>query len=159
MQTPSLMLNLRVATKADLDTLAVLFSAAIAHAAPPLYTAEQVHAWATAPLDSSKFRAFILEPLTLVAEDQSGITGFAGLEPDGHVQSLYVRHDRMRQGIASRLLGELLTIATERGMSQLYTEASLLSRAVFERFGFRVEAVERVHRSGVEFERFRMVRP
>jgi len=150
----------RPATPDDVPALAVLYADAVRAAGPAHYDAAQVEAWA-AFADEVRFRRFVLDPFTLVAEDTSagdegGITGFTGLRKDGHVTALYVRPDRMRRGIASALLHAIVERAEAQGLRRLTTDASAISRPVFARHGFRVEATEIVERRGATFERFRM---
>jgi putative acetyltransferase len=145
---------IREATAADVPALAALYAAAVRAAGPAHYDPAQVEA---------RFRRFLLDPLTLVAEDtsagdESGINGFAGLRKDGHVTALYVHPDRMRRGIASALLRAVIERAEAHGLRRLTTDASKVSRPVFARHGFQVEAVETVERRGATFERYRMVR-
>lgn len=155
-------MRLREATAADVPALAALYAGAVRAAGPAHYDARQVEAWA-AFADETRFHRFVLDPLTLVAEDTRAgdggeITGFAGLRKDGHVTALYVRADQMRRGIASALLRAVTERAKAQGIIQLTTDASKVSRPVFERHGFRVEAVETVERRGATFERYRMMR-
>lgn len=150
-------MRLREATAADVPALAALYAGAVRAAGPVHYDAAQVEAWA-AFAEEARFRRFVLGPLTLVAEDESGITGFSGLRKDGHVTALYVRPDRMRRGIASMLLHAVIERAEARDLRRLTTDASAISRRVFVRHGFRVEAVETVERRGATFERTRMAR-
>lgn len=150
-------MRIRKAFEADVPTLAALYADAVRSAGPGHYTPEQVEAWA-AFADEAAFRPFVSRPLTLVAEDDTGPVGFAGLKPDGHVTALYVRPDRMRQGVGAALLGAILDEAARQGVDRLYTEASAFSRSLFERFGFVLDSVERVERRGAWFERYRMVR-
>jgi putative acetyltransferase len=149
--------RIREATAADVPALAALYADAVHSAGPAHYDTTQVEAWA-AFADEERFRRFVLDPLTLVVEDESGITGFAGLAADGHVTALYVRSDRMRRGIGSALMRAVIERAEAQGIVRLYTEASAFSRAVFERFGFRLDEVEVVERRGATFERYRMSR-
>jgi len=154
--------RIREATAADVPALAALYADAVRAAGPAYYDAAQVEAWA-AFADEERFRRFVLDPLTLVAEDpcagdESGITGFVGLRKDSDVTALYVRADRMRRGIASALLREVIERSEAQGLRRLTTDASKVSRSVFERHGFRVEAVETVERRGATFERYRMIR-
>jgi putative acetyltransferase len=140
----------------------VLYADAVRAAGPVHYDAAQVEAWA-AFANEPRFRQFVLDPLTLVAEDtragdESGITGFTGLRADGHVTALYVRPDRMRRGIAAALLFAVVERTEAQGLRRLTTDASKVSRPVFARHGFRVEAVERVERRGAALECTRMVR-
>ena len=155
-------MRVREATAADVPALAALYAAAVRAAGPVHYDPAQVDAWA-AFADEARFRRFVLVPLTLVADDtsagdESGITGFAGLRKDGHVTALYVHPDRMRRGIASALLRAVIERAEAHGLRRLTTDASKVSRPVFARHGFQVEAVETVERRGATFERYRMVR-
>jgi len=139
----------------DAPALAALFAAAVRGAGPQHYTPEQVEAWAAAA--ATPGFPLATRNVTLVAEDPSGVVGFAALRPDG-VDALYVHPDRMREGIGTMLLRCLLAEAEARGIDRLWTEASAFSRPVFERHGFAVAEVETVVRRGVRFERFRMVR-
>ena len=148
---------LREATEADVPSLASLYAASVREAGPVHYTPEQVEAWA-AFADDSSFRGFVVGATTFVAEGETGLLGFSGLDPDGRVASLYVRPDRMRQGIGAALLRRVLEEAEGRGLGRLWTEASVFSKPVFERHGFTVAEVERVQRRGAVFTRYRMVR-
>ncbi len=148
---------LRTATPADVPALAALYAAAVRTVGPAHYDADQVEAWA-AFADEPRFRRFVLDPHTFVAHDERGVTGFAGLADDGHVTALYVHPDRMREGIGSALMRAVVERAEALSISRLYTEASVFSRPVFARHGFRLDAVETVERRGVTFERYRMSR-
>jgi putative acetyltransferase len=83
---------------------------------------------------------------------------FCGLGKDGHIASLYVHPEYNRMGHASRLLQHVLDLGERRGMRRFYTEASFLSKVVFDRHGFIVDYVEEVDYDGVHFCRFKMVR-
>lgn len=148
---------IRDVTPADVPALAFLYADAVRSAGPSFYSEEQVEVWATVAEEAERFRSFVLEPSSLVAEDETGPIGFTGLDPDGHVTALYVRSDRMRRGVGSALLAAVMDLARQRGISQLYTEASAVSRPVFERAGFRVAEIETIERRRVLFERYRMV--
>lgn len=150
--------RIRAATDSDVSRLAALYADAVRSAGPSRYTQPQVQAWAAFADEREAFRRFITDASTFVAEDDTGPVGFTGLAPDGHVTALYVRADRMREGIGTALLRAVLQRARQLEIHRLYAEASALSRPLFERFGFEVEAVERVERRGVAIERYRVVR-
>lgn len=100
------------------------------------------------------FRQFILGAATYLAEDDRGVVGFAGLETNGHVASVYVRQDCIRQGVGSYLLSYLLSQAQGMTLDRLYAEASHLSLGLFLKHGFCHYATETVERDGVTFDRY-----
>lgn len=61
-----------------------------------------------------------------------------------------------REGIGFHLLDAILRHARAEGVSHFRTEASELSRPLFEKFRFVVVGTEVVERAGVGIERFRM---
>jgi putative acetyltransferase len=146
---------LRRARESDVSELARLYSASVRALAPGFYPPESVIAWAAFAEDPG-FRDFVLAVDTLVVEDSSGLIGFAGLDQSGRITSLYVRPDRTRKGVGSRLLSTLLG-SSPRPL-RFWTQASTLSRPLFERFGFVVVETEVVERHGAKLERYVMER-
>ena len=64
------------------------------------------------------------------------IAGFSDLEPDGHIDMLYVHPDFQRRGVARALLKHVEEAAQTSGLRRLYTEASITARPIFETTGF-----------------------
>lgn len=149
-------MNIRRAQESDLPQLAALYRQTVWTIAPQKYTPAQTQAWASFAEDRDHFRQFILEGTTYVAEDKTGMLGFAGIAADGHVSSVYVRSDCIHQGIGSALMKMLLEHANNQGMQRLYAEASEFSLGLFQKFGFRLYDTEVVDRQGVEFRRYLM---
>lgn len=148
-------LVLREARESDVAEMARIYAASIRELGPEYYSPEGIEAWA-ASAEEAGFPDFILGPYTLVAEDASGLVGFAGMEETGRIASLFVRPDRARQGVASQLLEALLR--RPEVPRRLWTQASELSRPLFERFGFTVAETEVVERRGAELVRYVMER-
>lgn len=148
----------RPATAADLPALIAIFRAAIETVGPSHYDESQVAAWMAATNNERRFRRLTVEVDTVLAQDGTGPVGFASLGEEGYIIMLYVRPDRMRRGLAGRLLNALIEKARARGDTRLHTEASPFSRPVFERAGFVVEEVETIERRGATFDRFLMAR-
>jgi putative acetyltransferase len=146
-------MEIRTATPVDLALLAALYQTTVRIHGPQHYTAAQTAAWAPVDSDSPYFRDFILGVTTYLAENDTGILGFAGLGDDGHVASVYVRHDCLRQGIGSVLMQAVLIHAQTKQIPRLYAEASEFSLGLFQKFGFRQYATEVVDRNGVQFTR------
>ncbi|MBE9139382.1 GNAT family N-acetyltransferase [Nodosilinea sp. LEGE 07088] len=147
-------MQIRTATAADLPTLAALYRDTVLTKAPQYYTAAQTQAWATVDAESDRFREFILGVTTYVAENTTGMVGFAGLGNDGHVASAYVRHDCLHQGIGSALMQVVLDRAQKKHLQRLYAEASEFSLGLFQKFGFSQYATEVVDHNGVQFTRY-----
>ena len=92
------MLQIRPFHANDQALLADLYEATVRRWAPALYSPEQVEAWAMSARNSERFQAMLLGGQTFVAVDSlDQPTGFAGVEPNGRVASLYVAADSTRQ--------------------------------------------------------------
>lgn len=146
-------MQIRLATRDDVIPLAQLFAASVRAIGPDAYSPAQVEAWAASAEQRETFRDLILRPKTYVACDSSGPIGFCGLEPDGHVVSVYVRPDCARQGIGGCLLRHIIAEAAASGIESLYAEASEFSLPLFLKYGFHVTGQETVERNNVTFTR------
>jgi ribosomal-protein-alanine N-acetyltransferase len=74
----------------------------------------------------------------LVAQDGQRLVGFGGVMvvgEDAHVTNLLVSPDHRRQGVATRLLGELVRRALERGARHLTLEVRSRNRAARALYG------------------------
>ncbi len=137
----------------DAEACAELYRASVRALGPTAYSAEQVAAWAKYPESMEEFRARLLGGVTLVAEVNGMLAGLGSLAPISHADFLYVAPGFFRRGVATALYAELEKTARERGVEALDLNASRFSQPLFARLGFEVTAMERVVRSGVEFER------
>jgi putative acetyltransferase len=147
---------LRSFVASDAEALAEVYRDAVRGIGPQAYTAEQVAAWASYPDDLAEFRDRMSCGLTLVAEEASRVIAFGQLEPTDHLAFLYCSAARARRGVGSAIYSALEAHAFSRGVSEIRTEASTISRPFFEKQGYAVIAIEHVSRFGLEFERFRM---
>ena len=84
------------------------------------------------------------------------MVGFAELEGDGHVDTLYVHHGFQGRRIASRLLARIEAEARRLELSRLYTEASITAEPFFRRRGFLVVRPQLVEVRGRTFRNFVM---
>lgn len=146
-------MNVRCAQESDLPKLAALYRQTILVNAPEHYTHAQTQIWASFSRDADQFKQFILGVTTFVAEDDSGILGFAGIGEEGHVVSTYVRQDYLRRGVGSILM-QALEQACEFKLKRLYAEASAFSLGLFQKLGFQIYDMEVVDRQGVEFQQY-----
>jgi putative acetyltransferase len=140
----------------DASSLTALFQASIRNIARADYTDAQIRAWAPNVIDPGPFGEHCAEKSTWVAESNGLIAGFSDLEPDGHIDMLYVHPDCQRRGVARALLAHIEKLAREQALVRLYTEASITARLVFERSGFEVIAEQTVTIRGASMNNFRM---
>ncbi|MEQ9667943.1 GNAT family N-acetyltransferase [Coleofasciculus sp. G2-EDA-02] len=147
-------MTIRMAQESDIPELAQLYQETALAIAPHCYSAEQTHSWASFATDNVRFGEFILSGKTFVATDETRILGFAGIADNGHITSVYVRRDRIHQGIGSTLMQTLLDYAKNHRIERLYAEASEFSLGLFKKYGFHVYDTEIVERQGVEFKRY-----
>jgi len=151
-------LHIRPYAAADLDALVALFRASVHAVARRDYSPEQVLAWAPGEVDRTAWALRLAASTTWVAALGDRSVGFINLEPDGHIDMLYVDPGYQGRGIASALLGRVERAASTRGLRRLFTEASISARPFFEHRGFHLIAAQTVARRGQELTNFRMVR-
>jgi putative acetyltransferase len=142
----------------DLDLLIALFNGAVRRVSSRDYTPEQIAAWAPATPDREAWAARLGGRPTLVAEIDGVIAGFSDLEPDGHIDMLFVDADHQGRGVAGALLDRIEPMARDRGLARLFTEASITARPMFEHRGFHVEAAQDVALRGQTLRNYRMAK-
>jgi putative acetyltransferase len=123
------------------------------------YTPVQVAAWAHDGIDPARWAKILSACASFVAVDGDTVLGFTDVEPDGHLDHLYVHHAHQRQGIAAALHAAAEAEAWRNGAARLYTEASITARPFFLAQGYRVVHEETVVRQGVAFLRYAMQKP
>lgn len=133
-----------------------LFLRSVREIATRDYSSEQIAAWTSQRLDRDKWLARRGSRPTYVAEIGGHIAGFSDLEPNGHIDMLFVAPEFKGRGVATALLYHVEAQAQSKGMTGLFTEASLTARPVFERFGFRVDLAQSVAIGGQMLKNFRM---
>ena len=141
----------------DLSSLALIFHDAVMAQGRRGYSNEQVEFWAAFPyLYAADFSSLVLTGYTRVMACSQIPVAFATLHPDDHLALLYVLGDHAGRGIAGRLCADIEQEAKLRGVACLRTDASVLSRPIFEQRGYRLVAEERVEKEDIEFIRFIM---
>lgn len=140
----------------DLDGVIDVFIRAIRETASKDYSPAQVAAWAQA--DRQLWSQRRMSRPTWVADVDGKPIGLTDLEPDGHIDMMYVDPQYLGQGVAKRLLQTVEAQARASNLKRLYSEVSLTARLFFERNGFQVVEPETVFRNGEYFDRFKMAR-
>jgi putative acetyltransferase len=139
---------------ADLDVVIEIFLRAIREVASKDYDQAQVDAWAQA--DRERWATRRLSRPTWVAVLGQETVGFSDLEPDGHLDMMFVHPAHQGLGVATLLLKTVEAVATAQGINRLFTEASLTARPFFERRGFSVLASQCVEKRGQLLTNVRM---
>jgi putative acetyltransferase len=143
----------------DVDAVIDLFTRAVREVAIRDYTPDQVRAWAPDATDRSAWSARRSSRPTFIAEVGGAMAGFADLEPNGHVDMMFVHPGHQGLGVASALLAHVEGRARAAGLDRLTTEASLTARPFFARRGFAVIARQHVSLRGEVLTNFRMEKP
>lgn len=143
----------------DTSEIARLFYGTVRSVNRADYSEEQVKAWAPEVPDPDAWHARMAGRRTLVAEEGGEVVGFAELEEDGHLDTLFCRQDTVGRGVGSFLYRAVEREAREQGIGRVFTEASITARPFFERWGFRVVREQTVVRRGVELTKFAMEKP
>lgn len=140
----------------DEEALWSVFFAAVRERTAGEYTLRQREAWAPSTHDRERWAERVQGMRPLVAEEAGRIAGYAALLPDGYVDHFYVAPWAAGRGVAKLLMRHILATATERGLTELYSEVSLTARGFFEKCGFTVEAPQEVTVRGVTMHNFLM---
>jgi putative acetyltransferase len=138
----------------DRDAVINVFVRAIRESAIRDYSAAQTDAWAG--VDRIDARSAVDDRLMWVAVVDELIIGFADLKPSGHLDRMYVLPEHEGSGVASALLNRLEDAARCRGITRLFTEASITAKPFFERRGFEVLTAQVVEFRGEKFTNFKM---
>jgi len=158
---------LRPLTSFDHAEVIAVYRDAVLSQAPRVYSHAQVMAWAELAANRRSLPQELSRGIGLVSTDgpdQAGtpprpIEAFALLDPADRISLLYCRGRSCRQGRGRALLQALESAASGAGATRLRTEASFLSRPLFERLGWQVDRLETLPLAGVIFHRFLMSKP
>lgn len=149
-------INIRKYQIQDLSPLVRVFTESVHELTATAYDETQRFAWASRmpQLDSWQQRLESLE--TLVAEEGEELAGFISYDQEGHIDLIFTAPDYARQGIASALYRKAEQNLAELGVTELYTEASVVARPFFESHGFHVKEEQRVTIRGNHLLRYVM---
>ncbi len=141
----------------DAEALAALFHASVREAGARDYSAQQVAAWSPSSPDPQDYITRAGDRTVLVAIDEDGeVIGYGDLEPDGHIDHLYCRPDRIAMGVGSAIYAALEAAARDAGIAMVFVEASESARRLFERRGFSIDARNDFTINGVAIHNYHM---
>ncbi|MDE1993459.1 MAG: GNAT family N-acetyltransferase [Rhizobiaceae bacterium] len=152
---PNETITVRDYLPADSDATIDIFLRAIREVASKDYSPAEIDAWAKVE-DRDAWAARRSSRPAWIAQCGEVPIGFTDLEPDGHLDMMFVHPDYQGRGVASLLLATVEAATQRQGLDRIFTEASLTARPFFERRGFVVLASQRVEKRGQTLKNFRM---
>lgn len=150
--------NLRLYRPDDARVLLALFRDTIRRINCRDYASDQIAAWASDDIDVNAWTARFSGRFVVVPEEACRPVGFIELEPDGHIDRMYVSADHQGQGIGRQLMAAVLAEAQRMGLSRLFSEVSITARPFFTSQGFSTLVQQVVTCRGVELVNYRMER-
>jgi GNAT superfamily N-acetyltransferase len=140
----------------DHDALVQIYRQAVLTSTAAFYSVAQQSAWAS---QCDGIRATLEQGRGLVSCTSEGqVVAFCLRDPSDRIALLYSDPRGQRRGHGRAVLAGCSTEAAAEGETMLRTEASLISRPLFESLGWRVSWREELLIAGVHFQRFRMHR-
>jgi putative acetyltransferase len=138
----------------DHDALVEIYRQAVLGSTAQLYSEAQQWAWAE---QSNTLRSLLPEGEGWVISNQRDEPiAFSLRYPADRLALLYCYPGAQRQGCGRRLINAIEQSAKADAVTALRTEASLISKPLFERLGWQVSWREELRIGGVPFQRFRM---
>jgi len=151
------LIEVRAYSKADLQALRQIYISSIQELGHEHYSPDQIQAWAGFADDADAFSGWLDKSIVFVAVDSHGSPiAFGGLELPSRISCLFVSPHVARRGVGSLLVEHLLSLDLDPTPTLYTTEASELSKQLFEKFGFRVKEIENTKISDVAFTRYAM---
>jgi putative acetyltransferase len=153
--------SFRLADDGDAEALSQICRLAIAEIGPHKYSAAQIAAWLARAPAPARFRERLAQhhQIFVAADGEDHPVAYALLEPDGHLDHLYCHPQHSRRGLAARLLAIAEGHARSQNIKLLYTEASELAKAAFERAGYTVTKRRDFAIEGVAIHNYAMEKP
>lgn len=145
--------------ESDARHLSEIQSESIATLGPRQYAPEQVSAW----LDRARSSSYFLErhagqdTILVATDERDRPCGYVLLEPDGHLDHIYVHPGASGHGHATALLAEARAWAADHKVETLFSEVSEVARPVFERAGWRVKERRDFEIDGVAIHNYAML--
>ena len=146
--------QIRTLASRDHDALVEVYRESVLSSTSAHYSRQQQSAWAA---QCETLRPVLSRGRGLVSctsGDQP--EAFCVRDPIDRIALLYCAPHRQRCGLGRSLLQVIEQQAIGEGLSMLRTEASLISRPLFEALGWQVSWREELRIAGVHFHRFRM---
>lgn len=129
---------IRLFTEADASTLRQLYHDTIHAINARDYSQDHLTIWAPATYDPAEWLNTFKDNICFVAEINGTIVGFTDTTPSGYLERFFVHKDYQGRGAGSALIKAVITEITNRGGSEILTQASITAKPFFEHYGFEL---------------------
>ncbi len=127
------------------DQIITCFVESIEAIPDTFYDQAQRKAWSASAQDKLFWQQRLATKQPFLAIIDAHVVGFIELDPNGHIDCLYVHPAYQRRQVATKLYQFIEAIAINKGMIRLFVEASYLAAPFFESQGFKgLERLEQV---------------
>lgn len=150
------MLELRQYTPPDSHACLHLFCDTVRQVNAGDYNPHQIAAWASPDIDVDVWGNRFHGRHAYVALANAEIVGFADMTPTGYLDRLFVSAAHQRQGIATALVTQLLSVASRAAIEEVTADVSITAVPFFARMGFSDPVEQSVECRGAWFTNYRM---
>ncbi|MEC4725738.1 GNAT family N-acetyltransferase [Shewanella sp. D64] len=139
------MINIRSATKNNVDSIWELRAKAIKQTCLTHYPKEIVLKWASSPMPAN-FEEVLIHLNAIVAEDTDpnkpvSLLGFGFIDKErSKLESLFVDPQASRRGVGRLIATTLVSIARQANLSRLQLSSTLNAVAFYQSIGFEILA-------------------
>jgi putative acetyltransferase len=146
--------RIRTLESRDHDALVEVYRQSVLCSTSAHYSQQQLSAWAS-QCEAIRPQLSCGKGLVICSGDDQP-EAFCLRHPDDRIALFYCSPQKQRRGLGRTLLQAMEHEALKEEQTLLRTEASLISRPLFETMGWTVTWREELHIAGVHFHRFRM---
>ena len=140
----------------DLHAVMDLFYVTVHEVNKNDYSEEQLDAIAPKDANEYHWEKSLEKNHTIVVEEDDKVIAVGHIGKTGYLDRLYVHHDYLRKGIASKLVEELEEYAKKHGSHVINVTSSITSKAFFESKGYAVIEEQNNERRGERLLRYLM---
>lgn len=150
------MLELRQYASGDCHSCLRLFCDTVQQVNSKDYSPQQIAAWASPDIDAAEWDERFHGKHAYVALSEAAIVGFADMTSTGYLDRLFVSATHQRQGVATALVTQLLSIASRTAIEKVTADVSITAVPFFHRMGFSNPVEQSVECRGAWLTNYRM---
>lgn len=152
-------MKIRPAKKGDIPEVSKLYFNTVHKVNAKDYTPEQIMAWAPQIKGNEFWLKRWEDCWVLVAVEKGEVLGFVELRSDGMIDCFYVHHEAVGRGVGKALMEEVIRLAKEKDVTEIFADVSITAKSFFLRMGFTVEKKKYRDLRGQRFKQFFMKLP